>query len=206
MVNPVKLYMTELYYTGVGSRCTPTRFLILMTILATTLERLGYILRSGGATGADSAFSDGVLLNSNKHIFLTKADFFDLSYYQYTENQIQNARFFIFNNNIHPLWHKLSSHDKSLHTRNVFQVLGVDMDLKSKFTICWTHDAVINFDDCTRRTGGTATAIKISYLNNIPVFNLANINHLQRILKFLKKHIDENTFQELTNHFPEVCI
>jgi predicted Rossmann fold nucleotide-binding protein DprA/Smf involved in DNA uptake len=48
-----------MYYTGVGSRECPTYILDLMTQYATVLNNKGYILRSGGALGADSAFQSG---------------------------------------------------------------------------------------------------------------------------------------------------
>lgn len=49
-----------LLYAGIGSRETPRSILDLMTAIARKLEALGYTLRSGGATGADTAFEEGV--------------------------------------------------------------------------------------------------------------------------------------------------
>ena len=47
------------YYTGVGGRETPPHVLNLMTRIAQGLAKVGGILRSGGARGADSAFEAG---------------------------------------------------------------------------------------------------------------------------------------------------
>ena len=47
------------YYTGVGSRETPKDVLDLMEKIAYKLSKKGWILRSGGAEGADSAFFQG---------------------------------------------------------------------------------------------------------------------------------------------------
>ena len=47
------------YYAGIGSRSTPSSILSIMTILGKTLAQNGYILRSGGAEGADKAFEIG---------------------------------------------------------------------------------------------------------------------------------------------------
>lgn len=44
------------YYTGVGSRETPEEILKVMEDLAFNLRETGWILRSGGAEGADTAF------------------------------------------------------------------------------------------------------------------------------------------------------
>ena len=45
-----------MYYTGIGARTTPNDVLKDMTNIASNLEQSGFILRSGGANGADSAF------------------------------------------------------------------------------------------------------------------------------------------------------
>src|SRR3954462_8805604 len=50
--------MTKIY-TGIGSRQTPPEILTLMTRIAHTLDGQGYLLRSGGAAGADTAFAQG---------------------------------------------------------------------------------------------------------------------------------------------------
>lgn len=54
------------YYTGVGSRKTPQSILILMNKIAQHFSSYGWILRSGGAQGADTAFESGA---SEKEIF-----------------------------------------------------------------------------------------------------------------------------------------
>ena len=58
------------YWTGVGSRETPPEIVQLMGTIARGLTKVGGILRSGGATGADSAFEAGVPDPSKKRIYL----------------------------------------------------------------------------------------------------------------------------------------
>ena len=48
-----------LRYAGIGSRITPTPVLDLMRRISARLSSIGYTLLSGGAAGADSAFSAG---------------------------------------------------------------------------------------------------------------------------------------------------
>ena len=50
--------MTKIY-AGIGSRETPKEVCIEIQGLAKTLANEGYVLRSGGATGADEAFETG---------------------------------------------------------------------------------------------------------------------------------------------------
>jgi len=47
------------FYTGVGSRKTPLSILKVMRKLGYKLAIDGWMLRSGGADGADSAFEKG---------------------------------------------------------------------------------------------------------------------------------------------------
>lgn len=60
------------YYTGIGSRKTPDSICLLMTKIASLMSKKGFILRSGGATGADSAFELGSLKSD---IFLPWKEF-----------------------------------------------------------------------------------------------------------------------------------
>ena len=56
------------FYTGIGARRTPPEVLALMTRAAFALLKRGYVLRSGHAIGADSAFERGA--GEGKQIFL----------------------------------------------------------------------------------------------------------------------------------------
>lgn len=60
----------KIFYTGIGNRDTPYEYLEKMTALAFLLEKEGYILRSGGAEGADTAFENGVRSLYYKEIYL----------------------------------------------------------------------------------------------------------------------------------------
>jgi predicted Rossmann fold nucleotide-binding protein DprA/Smf involved in DNA uptake len=48
--------MSSLTYAGIGSRQTPPDVLRRMTRYAQRLQELGWVLRSGGAAGADTTF------------------------------------------------------------------------------------------------------------------------------------------------------
>ena len=61
---------------------------------------------------------------------------------------------------------------QKLHGRNVYQVLGRNLDKPSRFLVCWTPDGVVSGEYCTRATGGTGMAIRIACAENVPVLNL----------------------------------
>lgn len=147
------------YYTGIGSRKTPEHILKLMTEYAKKLDTLGYILRSGGADGADTAFSNG---STNKQIFLPWKNFNNIE----SEYTSASDKAFEIASKIHPAWSRCSQGAKKLHARNIHQVLGDDLTKPSEFVICYTKDG--------KDIGGTRTAIVLAKHMGIKVYNLGN--------------------------------
>lgn len=152
--------MNDKYYAGIGSRETPSEVLAEMTSIAKRLEAKGYVLRSGGADGADTAFEAG---STNKRIYLPWSGF--------------NGRKGIVCGNVpthaliarkfHPKWSALTRGAQLLHTRNVSQVLGFYPETThSEFIVCWTPGG--------KGSGGTGQAIRIARAYSIPVYDLAD--------------------------------
>lgn len=151
------------FYAGIGSRETPEPICRFMAQVADRLARRGYTLRSGGADGADSAFERGVPEGFSKEIYLPWRGFngnasplFDLGEHEGTVRGIAAA--------YHPAWKRLSSAEKTLHARNVCQVLGADGRTPSEFVLCFTPDG--------RGKGGTGQSIRIAQAHRIPVYDL----------------------------------
>ena len=68
--------MSNIYYTGIGSRETPEEILGWMQDIGWLLGKRGYTLRSGGADGADSAFEKGCdQANGEKDIYIPWKNF-----------------------------------------------------------------------------------------------------------------------------------
>jgi hypothetical protein len=150
-----------MFYTGVGSRRTPVEVQKLMTETARRLEDTGYVLRSGGAEGADQAFERGVKNPKNKEIFYAGDS---------THEAEKIASY------IHPAWDKCSPLAKKLHGRNVFQVMGSNFISPSELLVCWTEDGKL--------IGGTRTAIVLAQNYRIPVYNLGAEDGLSRLDDF----------------------
>jgi len=162
------------YYTGIGARKTPKDILSLMTKISLYLSKKGYILRSGGAEGADKAFEEGVL-EELKEIFLpwpnfnnNKANFVPIS-----KEAMEMAKKY------HPYWINLKEGAKKLQARNCYQVLGKNLDKPSNFVICWTPGG--------KEIGGTSQALRIAKNYNIKIFNLGNKKDLDRISKKIEE-------------------
>jgi hypothetical protein len=131
-----------------------------MTSIATKLREGGFILRSGGALGADSAFAAG----AGKY-----AEIWRPEHCTPMAEEIA-ARY-------HPVWNRLTPYVKKLHGRNAFQVLGGDLATPSAFLICWTPDGCLKHSERSIKTGGTGTAISIASEYGVIVINLAVPHH-----------------------------
>jgi hypothetical protein len=165
------------YYAGIGSRAAPKAICEKMTMIAEKLQGLGYVLRSGGANGADKAFADGATI---KQIFLPWDDFngHRLSY-------AIPAQAFEIAKMYHPGWDYLTPTVKKMMARNAMQILGPDLNEPSEFVVCWTPDGCTNAQERTRSTGGTGQAISHASSLNIPIFNLARNDHYLRFHQFI---------------------
>lgn len=178
------------HWTGVGSRETPPEVADLMRRIASGLTKVGGILRSGGATGADSAFESGVPDPSKKEIFLPYRGFQrnpSKLFGDPTPESIEWAR------KAHPYFDKMKpgSFAYQAHARNAHQVLGQDCKTKTAFVVCWTPDGAENAEQShsTDVTGGTRTAIVIAEMNGVPVFNLARPDALHRLQTYVKERV-----------------
>lgn len=153
-------------YAGIGSRETPADIQRLMTAIAFGLAERDFILRSGGARGADSAFEDGAGLS--KEILLPWKGYENnpSPLFKVPKEALTLAR------TLHPLWDDLTDGARKMHARNCCQILGETLDRPVSFVVCWTPDGLSNEKDRTRKSGGTATAIVLASRRNIPVYNL----------------------------------
>jgi len=160
--------MKKYYYAGIGSRQTPNNILKLMTNYAIKLRELNYILRSGGAVGADTAFERGA--GKEKEIYLPWKGFnkHTSRYYNITKSAFELA------SKYHPYWDYLKPSVQKLMARNCYQILGYDLAIPVDFVICWTPDGCETINDRTKNTGGTGIAIALADSYNIRVFNLKN--------------------------------
>jgi hypothetical protein len=175
-----------MYYAGIGSRETPPTMGSIMTQLAAKMEKDGWILRSGGARGADTFFEDGVTENQHKQIFIHKENahgrrhsvrcgVFNAQRYADYDEAVRIA------SEVHPRWARLNDSAQQLHARNVYQVLGPGLapSTYSKLLVCWGIPDIHGVPE-----GGTRTAWKIAEMYGIPRFNLVNQSDRSRIKRY----------------------
>lgn len=187
------------YYTGIGSRETPRDILKLMEDIAYKLAHQGYILRSGAASGADTAFQSGAMkyaweqadsysdFHSLGCIYIPWKSFaryedYWKDWYWNLEHMGYKKEAYQLASETHPAWEKCSKGAKALHARNTFQVLGSTLNNPSTFLICWAK-----LDKHGNIKGGTATAWNLAKAYGVPCFNLYNKDDKQRLIKWLKR-------------------
>lgn len=175
------------YYAGIGSRETPLDYQLMMTALATLLESHDWILRSGGAQGADTAFETGVKNPDNKEVYLPWVGFSN----RVSQFSRPTKEAFKVAANHHKAWLRLSLGAQKLMARNSHQILGYDLQSPSNLVLCWTKDGCESHESRLRDTGGTGQAISIASLRGIPVFNLCNDNALQRLSDHIGIDVNE---------------
>lgn len=163
--------VTTSIYTGIGSRETPFDILVLMTQIAGELYDKKYILRSGCAEGADTAFEEGATDFFRNYelteLYIPWPGFGKrpLNCVKLTEPQYyayEIAKYF------HPRWDVLTPGGRMLHARNVHQIYGKDVrnPVFSDFVICWTEGG--------KGGGGTGQALRIAKHHKIPIYDLYN--------------------------------
>ena len=148
------------FYAGIGSRQTPPGICELMTRIAVQLEARGYILRSGGAKGADRAFESGA------------------QYSIVLRPEEATPAAMMLASNVHPAWHACNGYARKLHARNCMIILGRELTEPAEFVICW--------QDPTIERGGTRLGMKLAAERQIPVYNLAVDGDYER---FLQTHL-----------------
>lgn len=172
--------------TGIGSRRTPKNILSLMSDLGVEAVEHDHIIRSGGAAGADTAFE--VQARNRRpdkvEVFLPWPGF-NGNTSQFTT---PSAKAIMIASNLLPYWSKLAPSVQSLHARNMHQVIGRDCNTLSDVIVCWTPDGASSYEECTKHTGGTGSAIKLASLFSIPIINMqrhTSITTLQQIIDYV---------------------
>lgn len=155
-----------LYYAGIGSRETPPEVLAVFREVAKTLAKKNFILRSGGAKGADTAFESGCDEGRGyKEIYLPWRGF-ENNPSRLVISPCETHPIYKIAKEHHPNWGGLSQGAKKLMGRNVLQVLGVSLTQKSSFIICWTKDG--------KEVGGTGFALRLAKTYKVPVINVGS--------------------------------
>jgi hypothetical protein len=178
-------------YAGIGSRRTPSPALTAMRATSERLSAMGYTMRSGHAPGADSAFE---VAAQKSEIYLPWSTFENNRPVigTYVQDQPTDAAMQLASR-IHPAWERLDRGPRALHARNMHQILGRDLQSPVDFVVCYTPDGSLTGHGPD--TGGTATALRLAYRNNIPVINIKRPDHAAELAAYLRDNVPERRLQ-----------
>lgn len=193
--------MEKMYWTGIGSRETPSDVLILQQIFATNLttdllaKNILPVFRSGKAIGSDQAFQRGndyafskMGIANPSEIYLSEPTWnmsdndivgSDTLFWPQTRNIVKD---------LHPAWNKIvNKKGELLHRRNILQVVGQDGITPSDFVIYWADVNAFG-----QVQGGTATAANFASNMNIPTFNIHTGKGCQKVAEMWAKYTRVN--------------
>jgi hypothetical protein len=151
-------------YAGIGSRETPPDILSSMEGIAYWMAGKGWLLRYGGADGADKAFERGCDYSYGEKEVLRPED-------STPEAEELASRF-------HPAWERCNGPARKLHGRNMMIVSGRKLIEPVQMVICWTKDG--------KASGGTGQPMRYSDHLKIPTFNLFFTEVRESILRQIR--------------------
>ena len=132
-----------LRYAGIGHRCIDAMYEGRARSIAERLGSLGFVLRSGGATGADRAFADGAGEDAREIILpwagynnVSGAGVAVLAGAQYRAVSVEASK-------AHSGWARCRVGAKRLLSRNAAIVLGVDLDEPVDVVVCVAQPEVV---------------------------------------------------------------
>jgi hypothetical protein len=162
--------------TMIGSREAPKDICDLFTELGVEVRERGWWARSGHAQGIDYASECGALKRCIVYLpwesFNRQKEMLGIPRTQPLRDEVLEIVY------KHEAYAKnLKDAVKLIKSRNVYQVLGEDLESPSDIVVCWTEEGKV--------VGGTGLAIKIATANDIPIINVGDPNvasHLDEIM------------------------
>jgi hypothetical protein len=170
------------YYAGIGSRQTPRDVWDAMYRIGRRLGDKGYICRTGGADGADTAFEFAARARTlpggkpSVEVYLPWEGFNGRKGIVIGDDQYLRD---IAIEHYPRSWHALREPVKRLMTRNSAQILGRGIgEPISAFVICWTPEG--------KGGGGTGQAIRVARSYGVPVYDLFKPEDREMVKKICK--------------------
>lgn len=175
--------------TIIGSRETPQLELDFIEEMAEKFALNSWILRSGAAKGADKAGEDGFdKVQGEKEIYLPWKGFMSSSSTLISPefSNWQNAVSLMLFLHPNPKAAKAKETVMKLLARDIYQILGKDLNKPSDLVLCYTPNGELK--------GGTALALRVCQWykeetdNEIPIINIGSLGiekARESLLKFL---------------------
>ena len=162
--------------TIIGSRETPPDILARMRRIAKYCARNGIVVRSGKAGGADAAaiygcmdadFDGYITQSATPEMYIPWSGFGEGGMTnKWDINLGDSLEAEAIAKSIHPAWERCSQGAKRLHSRNVGQILGRDLNTPTDLVLYWCKEKF------GKPTGGTATAVNLGTSKGCATLNM----------------------------------
>ena len=160
--------------TMIGSRKAPPHILEQLQAVAKYFAQSGVIIRSGKAGGMDSAALRGCLEANRRlphEMYIPWRGFGVIKSggsWDCLMGEHVGAR--LIAKSLHPNWSRCTEGAKKLHTRNVPQIMGKDLNTLTDLVLYWCEEKN------GQPTGGTATAVNLAKSLDINTINMLHNN------------------------------
>lgn len=182
---------TNLVYVGMGEQKIPKDYRNIVIEIAKELSDRGFIMRSGGSKGTETFFEKGTKFR-NREIYLPWNGFNEkecnsIGNYLCTDklsrDLVNQAEELIAPHHSH--WDKLNGTHKRLYIKQVFQLLGRNLDSPTNFVLYYGNESggVIK--------NNALIGIKLAKRLMIPTFNLADRKTLMTLNNILNKEVEQ---------------
>ena len=162
-------------FTGIGSRVIPGNIFNLLCNIGLNLNTDNWICRTGTARGSDAAFRTSYETKPTNLEVYAPEDILNNKY-----GNADLAKSIV--RNYHPCYDRIQcAFSQALLARNVYQILGSDLNTPSEIVFCYTENGLVQ--------GGSAIVLKIAQHYGIPVVNLGNPKHLRAIVNYLNNRV-----------------
>ncbi|WP_199438517.1 hypothetical protein [Vibrio owensii] len=201
-------------YTGIGSRAITKYVSYDLVCLGFVMAVRGYKHLAGGAIGSDWSFHMGAII-AQRYLasvgkFVSVGDLTTAIIPWNGFNSLDRSldwvttdidkRAIEIASEFHGGWENLSQAVKKLMSRNVHQVLGLDLQTYSEFVFAFTSDGVDGVQrKTTAKTGGTGQAIRIAASYDVPVRNVGNPEVRARMRQWVADELDKISQQYNTD-------
>ena len=182
------------FFTIVGSRDkVPEDKLNQLYKYSVMLLAMGFTGRSGCAPGSDHQLTKAALKfnTATCELYLPWNDFEGFMDGHLLGNCLVTPAFDNYAEakkiaeTLHPAWNMLSNGARMLHTRNVYQVLGKDLNTPSELVLF-----AAPVDKYGSVKGGTATAVSLARRHGIPTFNMLKDEGLEEFETWFETWIE----------------
>lgn len=162
-------------FTGIGARTIPSNIFSLLCSIGILLRNNNWVCRTGTARGSDMAFRASYEARpANLEVYATE----DILHNKYGNADLAKR----IVRNYHPCYDEIKyDFCQALLARNVYQILGSDLNTPSEIVFCYTENGLVQ--------GGSSIVLRIAQHYGIPIVNLGNPKHLKAIVDYLKKGI-----------------